>query len=367
MGALELARALMGRETPRQPVSRQSLNRVVNDNLINRTRGLMASGMNQPVTMNVPYQGTQATMGDMARMGLEVSPILGDMKAVEDAGRYWNEGQRAMAMLSGASAIPGIGDLAALGKAGVPLALGMTRKSGDIMDAMRASELSKKWKGLGVDNSITETDDFIRLDKVVVPKNQRGQGVGSQFMDDLIQYADKTGKRIKLDPSTDFGGTSRARLRDFYRRFGFVDNKGKTRDFEVSEDMYREPNYTIDHRPMTVESGAARLDELSPAFGEDVYGRDALQIFGSGDPRERRVIAKLKAVRGKPDAKVKIYRGAPQGSKINEGDWVTLDRSVAQDYADLEGGEVLEMEVPAGDITSWADSLLEFGYYPRKK
>jgi len=98
--------------------------------LLGRARRLMGSAMRQPVTMNVPYQGTQATMGDVTRMGLEMSPILGDMKAVEDAGRYWDQGQRAMAMLSGATAIPGIGDVAALGKAGMsmaPAALGSIR------------------------------------------------------------------------------------------------------------------------------------------------------------------------------------------------------------------------------------------------
>ena len=70
-------------------------------------------------------------------------------------------------------------------------------------------------------------------------QEQRGQGVGTQAMQDLIGYADEQGKTIALSPSADFGASSVDRLKDFYKRFGFVDNKGKGRDFEISESMYR--------------------------------------------------------------------------------------------------------------------------------
>jgi hypothetical protein len=124
--------------------------------------------------------------------------------------------------------------------------------------------------------------------------------------------------------------------------------------------------YMIDHRPMTVDQGAATADNLADAFGEDIYGNNALQFFGSGDPREAGVVRTLRQIKGNPNAKVKIYRGAPKGSSINEGDWVTLSRKVAEDYADLVDGEVVGIDVPAKDITVWADSLLEQGYYPSK-
>jgi hypothetical protein len=121
-----------------------------------------------------------------------------------------------------------------------------------------------------------------------------------------------------------------------------------------------EAEYRIDHRPMTVEGGASTLSDLTGAFGEDIYGSNALQYYGSGDPREREILRVLKSVRGKPDATVTIYRGVPEGvSEINPGDWVTLSKSVAEDY-----GNVVSMEVPASHVTSWSDSLMEFGYYP---
>jgi hypothetical protein len=127
--------------------------------------------------------------------------------------------------------------------------------------------------------------------------------------------------------------------------------------------------YRIGHRPMTVEGGASRLEDLTPSFGDDIYDKNALQYFGSGDAREKQVLDIFNKVKGNPDAEVSIFRGLPNdNNRINEGDWVTLSKDVAQDYADFlpEGGQVVEMKVPAGDVTAWSDSLLEQGYYPQK-
>jgi hypothetical protein len=120
---------------------------------------------------------------------------------------------------------------------------------------------------------------------------------------------------------------------------------------------------------MTVEGGAARLDNAYEAFGEDIYGPNALRYFGGSDPRESGTVAALKRLRDNPDAEVTIYRGVPTDAKsgITKGDWVTLDKSVAQEFAELKPGQkgkVLAMKVKAKDVTTWPDSLLEFGYYP---
>jgi hypothetical protein len=123
--------------------------------------------------------------------------------------------------------------------------------------------------------------------------------------------------------------------------------------------------YGFSHRPMTEAGGAARLHEAVKAFGEDVFGKNALQYFGSGDPRESAIPRLLAKVRNNPDAEVTIYRGVPEGAgdQINPGDWITLDESVAKDY----GKKVLKQKVKAKDVTTWQDSLLEFGYYPESK
>lgn len=90
-----------------------------------------------------------------------------------------------------------------------------------------------------------ENADTITLSMIEVPKANRKQGVGSAVMNELIQYADKVNKVIVLTPGQrddKHGTTSRSRLVQFYKRFGFVENKGRNKDFQYYGDtMYRTP------------------------------------------------------------------------------------------------------------------------------
>ena len=82
----------------------------------------------------------------------------------------------------------------------------------------------------------------IDLDLVVVPKAVRKAGTGTAFMQALTQLADAHGRRITLTPALRdprVGTTSRARLKRFYKRFGFVENKGRNKDFTTRALMYR--------------------------------------------------------------------------------------------------------------------------------
>jgi GNAT superfamily N-acetyltransferase len=88
----------------------------------------------------------------------------------------------------------------------------------------------------GVEADVYEYGDYIELSKVVVPKDKRGSGIGTKFMEDLIKYAESTNKDIFLTPSSDFGG-SKGRLIQFYKGFGFKPNSGKHRDFRSRNTM----------------------------------------------------------------------------------------------------------------------------------
>ena len=91
---------------------------------------------------------------------------------------------------------------------------------------------------------VYENKDTITLSMFEVPKAQRQQGIGSAVMNDLIKYADENHKRIVLTPGLRdprHGTTSRSRLIKFYKRFGFVENKGRAKDFTISNSMYRDP------------------------------------------------------------------------------------------------------------------------------
>lgn len=80
----------------------------------------------------------------------------------------------------------------------------------------------------------------ITLEQLFVPSGSRGRGLGSALMRDLVAYADRHAKQIRLTPSGAFGGSPR-RLATFYARFGFVRNQGAQRDPACAESMYRNP------------------------------------------------------------------------------------------------------------------------------
>ena len=133
---------------------------------------------------------------------------------------------------------------------------------GETIDAVRQS-----WRAAGIDGMVSERNGQIVLDKIVVPEDSRSQGVGTQAMQQLIEYADRTGQPIALTPSEDFGGDKK-RLAEFYKRFGFIENKGRDKDFEISEGMYR----------------PARTEFDQAANGQTPYTAETIDIDGVERP-----------------------------------------------------------------------------------
>lgn len=148
-------------------------------------------------------------------------------------------------------------------------------------------QVNAEWDAAGVSGAMSEKDGVITLSKIVVPEQGRGQGVGTQAMQALMDYADRTGQRIALSPSADFGG-SKKRLIQFYKRFGFAENKGRSRDLSVSETMIREPaqpatsnqaggvlrQSLVNKPPVSVTVADSRYKELSPAEARTAAERD---------------------------------------------------------------------------------------------
>ena len=102
--------------------------------------------------------------------------------------------------------------------------------------------IAKEMKRLhpNIKSFITEDDGVVTLQKVIVDKESRGAGEGTKFMEDFLRLADEKGSKAALTPTSDFGGNKK-RLEGFYERFGFTPNKGKAKDFSISESLVREP------------------------------------------------------------------------------------------------------------------------------
>jgi len=64
---------------------------------------------------------------------------------------------------------------------------------------------------------------ILSIDKIVVNKENRNIGIGTNVMNEICSYADENDIILALTPSKDFGG-SIIRLKEFYKRFNFKKN-----------------------------------------------------------------------------------------------------------------------------------------------
>ncbi len=94
-----------------------------------------------------------------------------------------------------------------------------------------------------LDGSITFSDSVITINSIKLPSEMRGKGIGSEVMNKIIAYADRNNLKIVLTANGDFGG-SKAGQQRFYKRFGFVLNSGKNKDYSYTENMIRNPLQT---------------------------------------------------------------------------------------------------------------------------
>lgn len=180
--------------------------------------------------------------------------------------------------------------------------------------------LQSKYKD--VDFSIYERDGEINLSKIIVPKSSRNTGIGTNAMKDLVKYADETGKKITLTPSSDYGG-SKARLVDFYKRFGFVENTGKNKDFSTRELMYR---------PVTKSVSK----DLQPLYKE-------AQKYKSAEEFVKNQLDKNSIITKEP---LTVYRGEGKGignTTLVNGKYFAGDEKFASTF-----GNVTKSEIPVG-------------------
>lgn len=80
------------------------------------------------------------------------------------------------------------------------------------------------------------------LHAIVVPKDMRGRGLGTSIMKKLVLTARRHNCVFMLSPDDSLGATSKERLRRFYKRFGFIDNRGKRK-------LYVLPMYSMYYIP----------------------------------------------------------------------------------------------------------------------
>jgi hypothetical protein len=129
-----------------------------------------------------------------------------------------------------------VGDVGEVGGSGIVSVIGKDFDRSTIGGLVKYLKL----KYSDLDLSVTEKHGDIVLHKISIYRALRNKGIGTAAMKALTEYADKKGYRILLTPTKDFGG-SVPRLKTFYSRFGFVENKGDNKDASTKETMIRNP------------------------------------------------------------------------------------------------------------------------------
>ena len=118
---------------------------------------------------------------------------------------------------------------------------------------------------------LSKNGNYVTLNKIVA--NKLGNGFGSKFMSDLVRIADKNGWTLALTPDMSFGASSVGRLKKFYKRFGFIPNKGRKADFNTRETMIRKPiteniDFEVNSSDIDLSSFRKR-DQLAPIWNEE--------------------------------------------------------------------------------------------------
>lgn len=148
---------------------------------------------------------------------------------------------------------------------------------------------------------------------------------------------------------------------------GFVERGERAARGDVGAAFSRDGDYRGSHRAPSAEYGS-RADNLEPAFSDSIYTSNALHEHGHGIQADREALRIIKAMRGKPDSMVTIYRAVPNsaGNEIQPGDWVTTTRAYATNHGDavLDGKfKIISKTVTAGSLFNSGD-IHEFGYHP---
>jgi len=211
----------------------------------------------------------------------------------------------------------------------------------DIDANIHLQELMNEWEKEGIDSYISEHRGIITLSKIVVPENQRGQGIGTAKMEQLQGLASSMGMTIALTPDTVHGASSKKRLETFYKNLGFVRNTGRNKDFRTMESMIWDPESSPQlYSAATPLRGTQTNDKLSN-HGQDTQTiRQARQTLRE-TPRQDRTPeetfrARRKAERAEDQ---RVLRAAAESGQIRVRDDLSSRYEELFDDPSMAGAE----------------------------
>ena len=108
-------------------------------------------------------------------------------------------------------------------------------------------------------NIFENKDNTISINNLVVKQNLRNKGIGQSILNDIIDYADKNGKTITLTPTSQY--LTKNRLTNWYKKNGFVENKGRNTNYSISDTMYRLPKTSNDDGVRAMKNTSTKVTD----------------------------------------------------------------------------------------------------------
>jgi len=102
------------------------------------------------------------------------------------------------------------------------------------IEAIRQA-LKTQYTGLELD--IWQHENYIELARIELPKDMRDQGIGTQIIQKLQDYAKAQNLPLVVSPEAD--KNKKQALDRFYRNLGFINNKGRNMDYTLSSPFRR--------------------------------------------------------------------------------------------------------------------------------
>jgi|9_EtaG_2_1085328.scaffolds.fasta_scaffold04588_6 hypothetical protein len=215
------------------------------------------------------------------------------------------------------------------------------------------------------DGSIWFTDDKKAIEDREVGASGFGRIIERQIDEGKLKLATSDQKDKYLDDELIAQGYDGVK---FAIEEGYDDNSYRI--------FFPEKLLDVSYRSESPSEDNARLDDLTQTFPNDIYSSNAIRYYGNpnnlADIESNEIIQKAK---GNPNMEVTIYRAVPNidsANSINEGDFVTLSKTYAEDHAYTgygsmgnESGKILTKKVKVKDLVTGGNDLNEFGYYPK--
>jgi hypothetical protein len=202
-------------------------------------------------------------------------------------------------------------------------------------------DIRKQWDNLGIQHGLSERSNEIEPGVIKVPKEDRNQGIGNKAMSILIDYADQVGKRIVVSPTNEFG-SNKQRLTNWYKKLGFVENKGRNKDYTTRKTMYRDPI------SKAVPSQGSR-------FMPEKLDSDYMKAVESGDVEAQQRMVDEVAKRAGYDLSHRRQKTRNHSQSKNVMQFVLRDEGGNENYGPIETlAKSSDYQEPSDDVVNFA-------------